>query len=91
MNLKNVYVPDFLNTTEKWNDCVYNTNTVKKYEQLVLKILDDNQVTALGFYLILETLSRDLQLFHKDNKFLGILNVLQELIMYDHYKSKENK
>ena len=27
----NLYVPDFLSSKEKWDECVRNTDTVKKF------------------------------------------------------------
>ena len=35
----NLYIPEFMNTKEKWNDCVRNTDTVEKFEQVMNKLL----------------------------------------------------
>ena len=61
----NLYVPEFLNTKEKWNDCVRNTDTVEKFEQVMNKLLEDNKITALDFYIIMCTLNYYLEEEHK--------------------------
>ena len=32
-----VYLPEFLNTREKWVDCIRNTDNVHKFEEVIKK------------------------------------------------------
>ena len=75
----NLYVPEFLNTKEKWNDYVCNTDTVEKFEQVMNKLLEDNKITALDFYIIICTLNYDLE-EHKNDSFYVLLQLIEALI-----------
>ena len=82
----NLYVPEFLNTKEKWNDCVRNTDTVEKFEQVMNKLLEDNKITALDFYIIMCTLNYDLDEEHKNDSFYVLLQLIEALIHYYQYQ-----
>ena len=83
---ENLYVPEFLNTKEKWNDCVHNTDTVEKFEQVMNKLLEDNKITALDFYIIMCTLNYNLEEEHKNDSFYVLLQLVEALIHYYQYQ-----
>ena len=87
----NLYVPEFLNTKEKWNDCVRNTDTVEKFEQVMNKLLEDNKITALDFYIIMCTLNYDLEEEHKNDSFYVLLQLIEALIHYYQYQNEQSK
>ena len=87
----NLYVPEFLNTREKWNDCVRNTDTVKKFEQVMNKLLEDEKITALDFYIIMCTLNYDLEQEHKNDSFYVLLQLVEALIHYYQYQNEQSK
>ena len=82
----NLYVPEFLNTKEKWNDCVRNTDTVEKFEQVMNKFLEDNKITVLDFYIIMCTLNYDLEEEHRNDSFYVLLQLIEALIHYYQYQ-----
>ena len=87
----NLYVPEFLNTREKWNECVHNTDTVKKFEQVMNKLLEDEKITALDFYIIMCKLNYDLEQEHKNDSFYVLLQLVEALIHYYQYQNEQSK
>ena len=41
--------PEFMNTQEKWNELVESTDTAEKFDELALKILDEDDIDILKF------------------------------------------
>ena len=42
-------VPEFMNTLEKWNALVESIDTSEKFDELSLKILDDDNIDIFEF------------------------------------------
>ena len=91
MSEDNLYVPEFLNTREKWNECVRNTDTVEKFEQVMNKLLEDKKITALDFYIIMCTLNYNLEEEHKNDSFYVLLQLVEALIHYYQYQIEQSK
>ena len=87
----NLYVPEFLNTREKWDECVCNTGTVKKFEQVMNKLLEDEKITALDFYIIMCTLNYNLEQEHKNDSYYVLLQLVEALIHYYQYQNEQSK
>ena len=41
---KNVKMPEFLDTLDKWIEVVLSIDSVKKFDDLALKLLEDDEV-----------------------------------------------
>ena len=82
MSSTHIYIPEFLNSIEKWNKCIYVTDTVYKFEKLMNKILNDPKITALDFYVLMKALHRDLVSYHKSDSFSSILKLVEALMSY---------
>ena len=54
-------VPEFMNTPEKWNALVESIDTSEKFDELSLKILDDNNIDIFEFRDIILKLSADIR------------------------------
>ena len=91
MCLDDFYVPEFLNTKEKWNDCVRNTDNLDKFEQVMRKLLEDEKITAWDFYTLMCALSNDLEEEHKNKSFSALLQLVESLINYFYYQMGLNK
>ena len=48
-----VYLPEFLNTREKWVDCIRHTDNIHKFEEVMKKLLEDEKITAIDFYTLM--------------------------------------
>ena len=54
-------VPEFMNTPEKWNALVESIDTGVKFDEVALKILDDDDIDILEFRDIIVKLSADIK------------------------------
>ena len=81
-----VYLPEFLNTKEKWVDCIRNTDNIHKYEEVMKKLLEDEKITAFDFYTLMCLLEHDLTEHHKDEAFSSLLLLVEALINFFYYQ-----
>ena len=58
---KNVKMPEFLDTLDKWNEVVLSIDSVKKFDDLALKLLEDDEVDVFQFHDILLKLAEDVR------------------------------
>lgn len=72
--------PDFLDTIDKWNICVWNTKTVFDFENLLQKILKIENITVRDFYLLMKHLERDLNLCHQTQQFSSSVELVDLLV-----------
>ena len=47
--IESMKVPEFLNTPEKWKSVVEDIDTAKKFDDVALKILDDDDIDVFEF------------------------------------------
>ena len=47
--LDSMKIPAFMNTSEKWNALVESIDTAKKFDELALEILDDDDIDIFEF------------------------------------------
>ena len=41
---ESVKIPEFLDTLDKWNQVVLSIDSVKKFDELALKLIDDDDI-----------------------------------------------
>ena len=70
--------------------CSY-TDSVEKFEQVMNKLLEDKNITALDFYIIMCTLNYDLEEEHKNDSFYVLLQLVEALIHYYQYQIDQSK
>ena len=58
---ENVKIPEFLDTLDKWNEVVLSIDSVKKFDNLALKLLEDDEVDVFQFHDILLKLAEDVR------------------------------
>ena len=63
---KNVKMPEFLDTIDKWNQVVLSIDSVKKFDDLALKRLEDDEVDVFQFHDILLKLA-DVKMLRPDD------------------------
>ena len=63
---KNVKMPEFLDTIDKWNQVVLSIDSVKKFDDLALKLLEDDEVDVFQFHDILLKLAEDVKMLRPD-------------------------
>ena len=58
---KNVKMPEFLDTLDKSNEVVLSIDSVKKFDDLALKLLEDDEVDVFQFHDIFLKLAEDVR------------------------------
>ena len=64
---RNVKMPEFLDSLDKWNKVVVSIDSVKKFDDLALKLLEDDEVDVFQFHDILLKLAEDVKMLRPDD------------------------
>ena len=64
---RNVKMPEFLDSLDKWNKVVMSIDSVKKFDDLALKLLEDDEVDVFQFHDILLKLAEDVKMLRPDD------------------------
>ena len=72
--------PSFLDTEEKWNDIVEQTNHPKKFEELVYRILGDENISHIDWYKLIKRLQKDILIKHEDPNICFMLQILEDML-----------
>ena len=81
-NMEEISYPEFLNTVEKWNDCVQNVTSVERFEEIFYKIMDDLSVSTLDMLRIMRKLESDIFLVHGNKEIYCVMDVVDSIIHY---------
>lgn len=85
------FVPDFLNSKEKWDNVLFETDTVVKFEQVVMKILEDERVDVLDFYCLVKALGDSIDLIHEKIGIKKLTDVVDSMMKYIYYYKTEKE
>ena len=85
----NIKYPEFLNTIEKYNECVRNTLIVKQFEDVFHKLLDDDTIPMLDCIKIMAKLEHDTIEVHGNKDLSCIIDMAEAIINYHYTTSKE--
>ena len=80
--MESIKLPEFLNTSEKYNKMVQKTDTVKKYEEVFYKLLGDESLPLLDILTLMKCIERDVILLHGINDVTHILELSESFIQY---------
>lgn len=85
------YMPEFLNTQEKYDEVLQKTDSVMKFEEVALKILADERIDALDFYAILKALGDTLDLVHEKSGIKIMVDIVESTVKYLYFSKKERQ
>ena len=80
--MKSIKLPEFLNTSEKYNEMVRKTDTVKKYEEVFYELLGDESLPLLDILTLMKCIGCDVILLHGINDVIHILELSESFIRY---------
>ena len=80
--MESIKLPEFLNTSEKYNEMVRKTDTVKKYEEVFCELLGDESLPLLDILTLMKCIERDVILLHGINDVTHILELSESFIRY---------
>ena len=87
--MENIKYPDFLNTEEKYNECVRNIVTVKQFEDVFRKILDDDSIPLIDLLKIMGKLEQDTITLTGNQDVKCIMDMAEAIINYHIISNKE--
>lgn len=75
-------LPEFLNTRDKYNECIRNTDTSAKFDEVFLKLLNDDSLTFSDVMNIISSVEKDVILVHNNEEIAAAMPLLDYLIRY---------
>ena len=82
LKMEHLKLPVFLNTSEKYNEMIRTTDTVKKYEELFYKLLGDESLPLLDILTLMRCIEHDVILVHGINDVRHLLELTESFIRY---------
>ena len=82
ITMQKIQLPDFLNTIEKYNRIVHETNTIKKYEDIFYALLEDKNIPLVDLLKIMYNLECDVILVHGISEVKHLMEMAESLIRY---------
>lgn len=75
-------IPSFLNTEDKWNECVRSIDSIDKFEEIFYKLLEDEDMFTVDILRIMKKLERDVVLVHGNKDIYCVLDVVDSTLRY---------
>ena len=82
LRMEQLKLPVFLNTEEKYNELVRKTDTVKKYEEVFYKLLEDDTLSLMDVLTLMKCFERDVILVHGIKGVSYVLDLTESIIRY---------
>ena len=82
LRMEQFKLPVFLNTEEKYNELVRKTDTVKKYEEVFYKLLEDDTLSLMDVLTLMKCFERDVILVHGIKGVSYMLDLTESIIRY---------
>ena len=81
LKMEHLKLPVFLNTLEKYNEMIQTTDTVKKYEEVLYKLLDES-LPLLDILTLMRCIECDVILVHGIKDVRHLLELTESFIRY---------
>ena len=80
--MDDIKIPEFLNTQEKYNKVIHEIDSIKKFEDIVLKLLDDESLDMTDVVKLMKILERDVILVNKLDEIKHLLDITESFMRY---------
>ena len=84
-------LPKFLSSQEKYNKLICETNTLKKFEDIYMKLLSDEDLEMDSILGLMKIIERDVILVNELNKATALMEMTETFIKYMMMKEEEKK
>ena len=84
-------LPKFLNSQEKYNKLIRETNTLKKFEDIYMKLLSDEDLEMDSILGLMKIIERDVILVNELNEATALMEMTETFIKYMMMKEEEKK
>ena len=75
-------IPEFIDTPEKYNQVVRDTDTIEKYEDIFYKLLEDKDLSLVELLKIMYKFEQDVILYHQIPGVKHLMEMADSLIRY---------
>ena len=82
LRMEDLKLPVFLNSEEKYNELLRKTDTVKKYEEVFYKLLEDDALSLMDVLTLMKCFERDVILVHGIKGVSYVLDLTESIIRY---------
>ena len=84
-------LPKFLSSQEKYNKLIRETNTLKKFEDIYIKLLSDEDLEMDSILGLMKIIERDVILVNELNETTALMEMTETFIKYMMMKEEEKK
>ena len=77
-----IILPEFLNTEEKYNNKIHETDTIEKFEALFLKLLSDDSLELSSIIALMKVIERDVIMVNKVYEASDLMNMTESFLNY---------
>ena len=84
-------LPKFLSSQEKYNKLIRETNTLKKFEDIYMKLLSDEDLEMDSILGLMKIIEQDVILVNELNKATALMEMTETFIKYMMMKEEEKK
>ena len=84
-------LPKFLSSQEKYNKLICETNTLKKFEDIYMKLLLDEDLEMDSILGLMKIIERDVILVNELNEATALMEMTETFIKYMMMKEEEKK
>ena len=84
-------LPKFLSSQEKYNKLICETNTLKKFEDIYMKLLSDEDLEMDSILGLMKIIERDVILVNELNGATALMEMTETFIKYMMMKEEEKK
>ena len=84
-------LPKFLSSQEKYNKLIRETNTLKKFEDIYMKLLSDEDLEMDSILGLIKIIERDVILVNELNEATALMEMTETFIKYMMMKEEEKK
>ena len=82
LRMEDLKLPVFLNTEVKYNELVQKTDTMKKYEEVFYKLLEDDTLSLMDVLTLMKCFEQDVILVHGIKGVSYVLDLTESIIRY---------
>ena len=84
-------LPKFLSSQEKYNKLIRETNTLKKFEDIYMKLLSDEDLEMDSILGLMKIIEQDVILVNELNEARALMEMTETFIKYMMMKEEEKK
>ena len=87
--MEEITLPKMMNTEDKYNRLIHETNTLQKFEALYMKMLSDDYLDMSEIFTLMKIIERDVILVHKLPEVSALMDMTETFIKYMIIKDDE--